>query len=218
MKRSPGRWIAIPALLALASMLGCQGLSVGKSSTSVVTGSVTGILAAAPASVSFGNVPIGVTQSQNDVLTNTGSSTVMVTQEMVSGASFSTTGLSFPLTLAPQQTASFQIVFSPTASGSVNGTLALANDGSTGSVNIAVSGTGTAPGSLTTNPTSFNFGTVAIGSSQIQTETVKNTGGQNLTISAASISSSFALSGLTLPLTLAPNQSSSFGIVFAPGT
>src|SRR5271156_5162146 len=218
MKRSPGRWIAIPALLALATMLGCQGLSVGRSSTSVVTGSVTGILAAAPASLSFGNVPIGVTQSQSDVLTNTGSSTVTVTQEMVSGASFSATGLSFPLTLAPQQTASFQIVFSPTAAGSVNGTLALANDGSTGSVNIAISGTGTAPGSLTTNPTSFNFGTVAIGSSQIQTETVKNTGGQNLTISAASISSSFALSGLTLPLTLAPNQSSTFGVLFAPGT
>src|SRR5271154_3553359 len=182
MKRSPGRWIAIPALMALATMLGCQGLSVGKSS--VVTSSVTGILAAAPASLNFGNVPAGTNQSQTEILSNTGSSSVTVTQETVSGAGFSTTGLSLPMTLAPQQTASFQILFSPTTAGRVNGTLALADDGSSSSVSIAISGMGMAPGSLTTNPTSFNFGSVAIGSSQIQTETVKNTGGENLTISA----------------------------------
>jgi hypothetical protein len=215
MTRPASRWIAIPALLALATMLGCQGISTGKSSTSPATG----VLAAAPASISFGNVPTGTTQSQTDILTNTGSSSVTITQETVSGgAGFSTTGVSLPLTLAPQQTASFQIVFSPTTAGSVNGTLALANDGSTSSVNIAISGMGTAQGSLNTSPISFNFGTVAIGSSQIQTETVKNIGGENLTISAASIGGVFALSGLTLPLTLEPNQSSTFGVLFAPGT
>ncbi len=213
MTASPSRWNSIPALLALAMMLGCQGLSVGSS-----TSPVTGVLTGAPASISFGNVPTGITQSQTDILTNTGSSSVTVTQATVSGAGFSTTGLSLPLTLAPHQTASFQIAFSPTTAGTVNGTLALANDGSTHFVNIPFSGRGTTPGSLNTNPTSFNFGTVAIGSSQIQTETVMNTGSQNLTISAASINGAFALSGLTLPLTLAPNQSSTFGVLFAPGT
>jgi hypothetical protein len=92
---------------------------------------------------------------------------VTVTQETVSGAGFKTTGLNLPMTLAPQQTASFQNLFSPTITGSVNGTVALTDDGS-GSVNIAISGMGMAPGSLTTNPTSFNFGAVAIGNSQIQ--------------------------------------------------
>ena len=220
MTNAPSRWIAIPALLALATMLGCQGISVGGKSSTLPASTQTGTFTVSPASIDFGTVQTGTSQSQTDVVTNTGSSTVTVTQATVTGTGFSTTGLTLPLTLSPQQSLSFQVVFSPTAAGSASGSLAVAG-GSSVSVNVALSGTGAVPGSLpaaslTISPSNLVFGNVPIGSNQTQAETVTNTGSQNLTISAAAIHAPFAVTGLTLPLNLAPNQSSTFGIGFTP--
>ena len=56
-----------------------------------------------------------------------------------------------------------------------------------------------------------------LGSTSPETETVKNTGGSSLTVSAAVISGAgFSYAGLSLPLVLAPNQASTFSISFKP--
>jgi len=72
-------------------------------------------------------------------------------------------------------------------------------------------------GQLSPAPASINFGTVPIGGTSPQTETVKNTGGTGLTVTAATVSGTgFSYSGLSLPLVLTPNQASTFGVSFAP--
>jgi hypothetical protein len=220
MGRLPTRWNAIVAILALATMVGCQGFSSAKpNSQGAPQTPLAGALGAAPASVSFGNVQIGTSQTESNTLSNTGGTTITVTQAVVTGAGFSTTGLSLPLTLAAGQSSTFSVIFAPQASGGVSGNLALTDDGSNSSLNVTLSGTGVAAGSLAQNPTSFSFGNVPTGTSQTQTETLKNTGGENLTITQASVSGAgFSYTGLSLPLSLAPSQSTTFGVVFAPTT
>ena len=212
----PQRLKAVIVVLALATMVGCQGFS---SKSNLQTPPPSGALTAAPANVAFGNVQIGTSQSQSDTLANTGTASLTITQAAVTGTGFSTTGLTLPLTLAPGQSTTFNVVFKPTSGGSVTGNLALTNSASSTPLNIALAATAVESGTLTASPTSMSFGNIQIGHNQSQTETLKNTGGQNLTVSTATFSGSgFSSTGLTLPLTLTPNQSTTFSVVFAPTT
>jgi hypothetical protein len=219
MGRLPTRSSALVVVLALATMVGCQGFSSGKPAGQGTQTSSPGALNAAPASVAFGNVQIGTSQTQSDTLSNSGGTNLIVSQVAVTGAGFSTTGLNLPVTLAPGQSVSFNVIFSPQIAGSVTGNLAVTNDGANGPLNIALAGTAVAAGSLTANPASFTFGGVQVGSSQSQTETLNNAGASSITISQASFTGAgFNYTGLSLPLTLAPNQSTTFAMVFAPTT
>ena len=87
------RWNALVVVLAIMTMAGCQGFSSGKSSSSQGTDPQSGTLNAAPASISFGNVQIGTSQNQADTITNTGTTTVTISQSGVTGSGFSVTGL-----------------------------------------------------------------------------------------------------------------------------
>jgi hypothetical protein len=217
MRHLPARWNALAIALALGTMLGCQGLSTGKSSSQNQGSQNPGVLTAAPTSLSFGNVEVGTSQTLVETLTNTGGSNLTISDAAVTGDGISTTGLSLPLVLAAGQSATFSVVFSPQSIGSVSGNLALTDDGSSTSLNIAVAGTAVAAGSLSGNPTSFSFGNVLVATSQNQTETLKNTGGESITISQATVTGTgFSYTGLSLPLILAPNQSTTFGVAFAP--
>jgi hypothetical protein len=219
MGHAPTRWKAVVIVLALATMVGCQGLSTSKSSVQSTQNQLLGTLTAGPTSVSFGNVQVGTSQAQSDTLSNTGVTNLTISQAAVTGLGFSTTGLSLPLTLIPGQSTSFSVVFAPESAGSASGTLVLTDNGSSSAVSLALSGTAVAAGSLSATPTSFSFGNLQVGTNQTQTETLKNTGGDSLTISQATVSGAgFSYTGLSLPLTLAANQSATFGVVFAPTT
>jgi len=217
MSHLPTRWNALVVVLALATMVGCQGVSTSKSSLQTTQNPLPGTLSSTPGSVTFGNVQVGTSQTLSDTLSNTGGSAITITQAAVTGTGFSFNGLSFPVTLSPGQSTNFKVVFAPQSVGSASGTLAVTTEGSSSPLNIALSGTAVGAGSLTGSPTSFSFGSVQVGKNQTQTETLKNTGGENLTISQATISGTgFSYTGLSLPLTLVPNQSTTFGLVFAP--
>src|SRR5690349_752796 len=56
-------------------------------------------LSASASSVGFGSTQVGSTQTQYETLTNSGNSTVTISQAGVSGAGFSVSGLSLPLDL-----------------------------------------------------------------------------------------------------------------------
>lgn len=198
-------------LLGLASLIGCQGLGSKPQSDG------PGQLTPTPASFNLGNVTVGTSQTMAGSVSNTGQSSITVTQVTVTGTGYSIKGMASQLTLAVGQSADFSIVFAPTSTGAASGNLALST--ATGTVNIPLSGDGVSPGALTTSPTSINFGNVTMGNTSSQPETIRNTGGSNLTVTAATVSGAgFNYTGLSLPLTLAPNQASTFGISFAPST
>jgi hypothetical protein len=180
-------------------------------------GVLAGTLTPNPTNLSFGTVDVGSSNRLSETLTNTGGSAVTITQATTSGAGFSISGLSLPVTLAVNQNVSFTAVFAPGSAGAASGSLSIVSDASNSTLSIPLSGTGVMPGTLTANPTSLAFGTVQVGKSASLSETLTNSGGASLTISAAAASGSgFSLSGLSLPLTLSAGQSTSFTVVFTP--
>ena len=183
------------------------------------TGATPGTLIANPSSLSFGNVQTGNNQTLAETLTNSGGSSVTITQAAVTGSGFTVSGLNLPLTLAPGQSGpSLNVVFAPQSAGAASGTLSLTSNTSNPTLNIPLSGTGVRPGTLTANPSSLSFGNVQTGNNQTLAETLTNSGGSSVTITQAAVTGSgFTVNGLHLPLTLVPGQNSpSFNVVFAP--
>jgi len=180
------------------------------------TGVTPGLLTANPASQSFGNVATGSAKTLSQTLTNSGGSALTISQVSPSGTGFSFSGINPPVTLSAGQSFTFNVSFTPAASGSAAGSLAITSNGSNPNLTIALSATGVAPGLLTVNPGSINFGNVNVGSSLPQTGTLTASTG-SVTVSSASITSSeFTLSGISLPLTIPAGSSASFTVSFAP--
>ncbi len=182
------------------------------------TGVTAGQLSDAPSSMAFGSITVGTSTSQTETITNTGGASVTISQANVTGAGLSVSGLTLPTTLASNQSVSFKVVFAPAAAGAVSGNLAITSNANS-PLNIGLSGTGLATGSLTPNPSSVSFGNVTIGSNQTAAVVVSNTGGSNVTVSSASTSGSgFSFTGPTLPATIASGQSATFNVKFAPAS
>ena len=180
-------------------------------------GVTQGALVANPTSVAFGSVQVGTPKSMTETLTNSGGTTLQISAATASGPGFSLNGMALPVTLNAGQSTSFTIVFDPSASGAASGNVSITSTGSDSNLSIPLSGTGVTQGTLTANPTSLAFGNVQVGSSTNLSETLTNTGGSSLTISAASASGNgFSLSGLAPGLTIAAGQSTSFTVTFDP--
>jgi len=220
MKQVPVRWNALVVFLALATMVGCQGLSSSsKTSTTTTNTTKPGQLAVTPTSISFGVVKVGNNQNQPATMTNSGGSSLTVTKVTPTGVGFSVSGLSLPLTLAAGQSHGFTVVFTPQSAGTVAGNLAIVNTGATATVNVSLSGGSQTAGALTANPTGLNFGSVQVGSNQALSETLTNSGGSSVTVTQVNpTGTGFSVSGLSLPLILAAGQSQGFSVTFMPSS
>ena len=178
-----------------------------------------GQLALNSTSESFGSVIVGAQQPQTVTLTNSEASNVTISQASVAGAGFQLSGITTPTTLAPSQSVSFTVSFAPSAAGSASGTLTIVSDAVDPNLAMALTGTGVAPGTLGSSPSSLDFGSVTVGSNQSLTETVTNTGGSSVTITQAAISGTgFSISGVSTPITLAAGQSTALTIRFTPAS
>jgi hypothetical protein len=158
-----------------------------------------------------------MSQTQTETLNNAGSQSITITQAATTGTGFSYAGLTLPLTLVPGQSSTFGVIFAPTSATASNGLLSLTIAGSATTFDMALSGTGATPASLTATPASLTFSDVQTGKIQSQTVTVTNVGGTSAIIAQDSVSGSgFSISGLTTPLTLIPGQTASLSVTFAP--
>ena len=180
----------------------------------------TRILSPSVSSLSFGNILVGKTSgSQTVSITNSGNSSVTISQFTVSGAAFTAGGLTVPTTLAAGQSASLTLSFSPSAAGTASGSVSLVSNATNSPTTIALSGSGTVQTlQLTPSVTSLSFGNVLVGStSSSQTVSVSNTGNGSVTISQlTSVGTGFTAAGMALPLTLAAGQTTSMTVAFSP--
>jgi hypothetical protein len=180
-------------------------------------GQTAGALTPSPASLNFGSVEVGSNQALTETLTNSGGSSVTVTQVNPTGTGYSVSGLSLPLTLTAGQSQGFSVTFTPSSTGNSSGNLAILSNASDASLNVPLSGNGLAPGSLAPSPSSLSFGDVQVGNNQQLSETLTNSGGVNVNISQASVAGTgFTMSGLNPPLTLTPGQHYTFTVTFTP--
>src|SRR5207237_1641606 len=147
----------------------------------------------------------------------TGTASVTVQQISASGSGFAVSHAALPWTLASGQSATFSISFTPTAGSNSSGSVSIVSNAYDSTLSIPLTGAGASAGILSANPTSNSFGSVQVGSSASQYQSVTNSGGSNVNISQANVSGSgFSISGLSLPITLTPGQSYTFSTVFAP--
>jgi hypothetical protein len=181
------------------------------------TGVTAGALTSNPTSLPFGSVTTGTKQTLSETVTNTGGTSITISQVGITGTGLSLSGVSAPMTLNAGGSATFNVSFAPQATGAVSGNVTLTSSATNATLTIPVTGTGVTAGALGSNPTSLPFGSVTVGGKQTISETITNTGGTSVTISQAGISGSgFTLSGITPPVTLTAGQSAIFSVSFAP--
>jgi len=182
------------------------------------TSSPTYLLTSSASSLNFGNIPVGSSASQAVTLTNTGNSSVSISQISVSGTGFTAGGATAPVTLAAGQGVSLLVGFSPSLAGAASGSVTIVSNASNSLTTISLAGTGVQP-QISVVPTSVNFGNVTVGITNTQSVTVSNPGSANLSITQATVSGTgFALSGVTLPLTLVPGGSAVLTVSFKPAS
>lgn len=177
-----------------------------------------GQLGAIPSTAAFGNVSTGNSNSQTISLTNGSTAGIVISSATVTGTGFSITGLSAPITIPSGSNATFNVVFSPSAAGSVSGSVSLTSNAPNSTLTIALSGTGVAGTQLLKFSTSsLSFGSVSLGSNSDLSAALTNAGNSSVTISAVNISSAgFTVSGVSSGETLAAGQSIPVIVQFAP--
>jgi hypothetical protein len=174
-------------------------------------------LTASPSSVAFGNVALGSHSTSAVTLTNKGSSTITISEEIHPSREFALSGPALPVSLEAGQAATFQVTFTPKWRGELASNFSVSNVGDP-VLTVPLSGTGggTSTAQLTVSPATLSFGSVTVGDTSTKPGTITAKDG-SVTISSASLGSSlFSMSGITLPLTLSAGQSASFDVIFTP--
>jgi hypothetical protein len=177
------------------------------------TGTTSQAVSASPASLSFGQQPVGSSTTLPLVLSNTQKWSLSLTGLTISGNGFSISGPALPLTLAAGQSVTYNVTFTPQTTGAGGGSVLVQRTGLT----IPLAGTGaTAVGTLTIAPAALNFGDITVGNSGNQTLNLSAVGTAVTISSSASSSGQFALSGASFPLTIPAGQNVSLDVVFTP--
>ena len=172
--------------------------------------------------IAFGNVEVGQELAKNITISNTGNADLDITNVNIVGGStasyFSVVGGTSSLirTIAPGDTYTFEVKFTPSSEGFASGSIRLLNNSNDSDVFLGMNGTGTAPAqpAIAFSETGLNFGDVTVGNSGNDlTFEVQNNGQGNLEVSNIRISggangnNNFTLVNVSSPQTIAPNSS-----------
>jgi len=173
-------------------------------------------IVATPASVDFGNVQVGHSASQTETLTNTATVGLTIYSSTLTGSGFTASGLTLPMTLAAGQSFTFTLTFAPQASGTASGNITFSSRNGRSKLVVALTGAGSAAGTLAVSPPSLSFGNVAVGSNKALQGTL-SASGTSVQVSSGTVSTSeFTISGITFPVTIASGSSVPFTMTFAP--
>jgi len=146
--------LSLLVVIALTFAIGCGGGTTTRASGGSNPGPTptptptpvpppgTPSLTATPTSLGFGSQAINTPITLTVAIKNTGTVAVNITKDTITGTGF-TTGITVPINLNPAQSVNVPVVFTPTASGAVSGSLTLTSSGV--SVVVPLSGTGMAP-------------------------------------------------------------------------
>ena len=176
-----------------------------------------------PSAINFGTVAVNSTSSATLVVVNNSASNITLNNVQSNIPQVFVSGPVLPLSLRPGASASFQVAFQPTSATTFSGSIIFkSGHKNSQGASVPVSGTGinAAPLAtylLTPNASSVAFGNVLVGTSSSQTITLTNTGTGSISISQVTYTGTgFSVSGFSGAATVAPNQSLSLAVNFAP--
>lgn len=179
------------------------------------TGTAPGV-GVSPSSINFGGQVVGTTSSASTVtLTNSGTSSLSVSSVTASGDfAISNNGCG---SVNSGAHCTFQVSFTPTATGTRSGTVIIID--SVGTQVVALSGTGNAPG-VGLSSGLVDFGSYTVGTVSVtKTVTLTNTGTSSLTVNSFTASGDYSVASSncsSLPATLGVAGTCTLQIVFSP--
>ena len=97
-------------------------------------------LTVSPTTLNFGNVQVGDTGSETATLTNSGNSSVTISQMTTSGTGYSASGVGAGQVLTAGQSVSLTVTFTPTATGSATGTVTITSNATNSPTTITLAG------------------------------------------------------------------------------
>lgn len=197
--------------LLLISVLGigCAGGSTQKA--------VPG-LSVSSNSLNFQTVAVGQALSKTFTISNTGTAPVQISAISVSNKEFALAGPSVPRTILPANSVVYTLTFAPTTSGLASANVNVSTDAVANARLIALAGKGAAAfANLAITPSSVSFGNLPLKSTTTQVVTLQNTGDGNLSLQGVTLSGAgFGYSDLSPGFAIAPNQTITFKVWFAP--
>jgi len=155
-------------------------------------------LTLSPSTLNFGNVNVGSSASLSATLTASNGA-VTISSGTTSGSQFAIKGLTFPLVIPAGQSIQATIQFIPSAAGTVSGQDEFVSNANSPAQSLTGTGvSNTASSQLTVSPSTLSFG------------------GPVTISSDATSTSEFAITGVSLPVTLQAGQSVQATIQFTP--
>jgi hypothetical protein len=205
---------------ATGSLLITSNASNSSASIPLAGTGVQSQISVTPASISFGSVSVGVTDTQSVTVKNIGNSNLTISQATLGGSSFTMSGMATPMSIAPGGSTTITVAFKPATASTFYANLSLVNSSPTSPLVIPLSGSSVASVlQLSASPTSLNFGSLKTSTSSTQTVTLTNTGNSSVSISKITVTGSgFTSTSVALPVTVAAGQSTSFGVQFDPAS
>jgi hypothetical protein len=197
-------------------------------SPQVVSLSGSGVvpLTLSPSSLAFGNVAVGTTSPAKTVsITNNEKATLNFTFAASGNYAAAGSGTApCETSLAAGASCTLSVTFTPTANGSINGAVTVADNTIVRQQEVTLSGTGTGGPSapLKFNPASLTFASQAFNTaSPAQTVTVSNASASSVTISAIAGSGNYSAAGsgstpCKAGTVLAPNGGCTMSVTFTP--
>jgi hypothetical protein len=179
-------------------------------------------LTASPTSIAFHNTTLGYSYSYPATIVSTCTGTISVTSAQASGTPYSLSGLQAPFSIAPGQTQNYTAIFTPTTTGTANGSVAfVSNAAADQTLTVSFTGTGVASqrGLLSSSPAALGFGNVTINSAQSGFAIMTNTGAASVTVSAVTVTGTgFSLGSVATPFVLNAGQSIQLAVGFTATT
>jgi hypothetical protein len=171
-----------------------------------------------PGAVAFGTQRVGTPSAPTQLtITNPGTDTLAIQSLSVDGP-FTISGLALPTTVAPGASITALLAFEPAAAGAANGGITLVSDAPTSPTVITLNGTGI-QGGLAVSPATISFGDERVGNTTApRAVTITNNGTDVLVIQSITASGPFVITPPALPASLAPNDTLTFDVTFAPRT
>jgi hypothetical protein len=175
--------------------------------------------------INFGSQTIGLTSTQNVVLTNSGGAALTIGTVTATSGAFTVAEPATDCdgnTVAPGGRCKISIAYTPTAATTSTGTITISDNAPDTPQTISVKGTGTnaATPSASLSASALDFGNQTIDTSVSQTLTITNSGTSDLSISLTTIdgsdASSFAKSDGCKSTVVQPNTTCKIDVSFYP--
>lgn len=121
--------------------------ATGPATTIALTGigvASTAALTSTAGNLNFSSVPVGSNSQQSVTLVNSGNTNVSISAITLTGADFTKSGATAPMTLTPSQTAEVNVMFTPTSAATFNGSVLVASNAPGLTITLIGSGAGAA--------------------------------------------------------------------------